>query len=395
MSPPSTTRHRLILELGRGGMGTVYLAVTDGPAGFSRLKVVKHLREELAADPEFLGLFLEEARLSARLRHPNIVQANEVGFDGRRYFIEMEYLEGQTLAAIQRKTWPTGGLPLDCSLVIFAQMLAGLHYAHRLVDDFGNVLHIVHRDVSPQNVLVTFDGVVKVLDFGIAKAVDSAMRTRTGVVRGKPTYLAPERIRRREVTARVDVFAAGVMLLEELGRARVWPRASDAEILQRLEAGEVPSVQAIAPHAPPELARICERAIAPDPNDRYATAEDLQIAIEEYLEAHGGGATSRRIGAEIGERFAGERATLRREIEEQLRAVGAASRRSIEVPVAGYSTAGASSPSASGVRANDSAESVPRAEPAAQGRAREAETRDELRGAGPRAPREASAASTS
>src|SRR5690242_19308500 len=155
---------RLLLELGRGGMGIVYLAVARGHAGFTKLKVVKRLRPDLAADPAAVEMFLEEARLAARLSHPNIVQTNEVGFDGRHYSLEMEYLDGQTYEMLLRRAAPAGApsaLPLAQSVWVLAQVLAALEYAHELADFDGTPLSVVHRDVSPHNVMVTYDGGVK------------------------------------------------------------------------------------------------------------------------------------------------------------------------------------------------------------------------------------------
>jgi len=170
-------KYRPIFELGRGGMANVILAVVQGPGGFNKLQVIKQLRSELALDPEFLTMFLDEARLSARINHSNVVQTNEVGHDGRHYFIAMEYLEGQSLEAFLRRAHTMGGLPLQMFLKIIVDSLEGLHYAHELADFEGNHLHVVHRDVSPQNIFVTYDGVTKVLDFGIAKAADSSSDT--------------------------------------------------------------------------------------------------------------------------------------------------------------------------------------------------------------------------
>src|SRR5215469_16235440 len=148
---------RLLLELGRGGMGVVYLALAVGPGGFAKLKVVKRLRAELAEEPRARQMFLDEARLAARLLHPNVVQTNEVGFDGKHYFLEMEYLEGQSLDALQRRAAVTGAtVPLPVAIWILVQTLAGLHHAHELADLDGQPLHVVHRDVSPHNVMITY-----------------------------------------------------------------------------------------------------------------------------------------------------------------------------------------------------------------------------------------------
>src|SRR5262249_34813659 len=162
------------------------------------------LRSFLGSDPHFLEMFLEEARLAARLHHPNVVQTNEVGFDGEHHFLEMEYLDGQPFETILRKAAKATPLPLPVALYVPAQALRGLHYAHELVGLSGEPLEIVHRDVSPHNIFVTYDGQVKVLDFGVAKAADSTCDTKTGVIKGKMSYMAPEQAARKAVDRRAD-----------------------------------------------------------------------------------------------------------------------------------------------------------------------------------------------
>lgn len=175
-------KYHLLATLGRGGMAEVFLAVIQGPAGFSKLVVLKELRPELSSEPEFLSMFLDEARLAARLQHPNVVQTNEVGHEGSRHFIAMEYLDGQPLSRVLSRM--RGQLPLPLHLRVLSETLAALHYAHELRDFDGTPLAVVHRDVTPHNVFVTYDGEVKLVDFGIAKATDSSTETRTGVLKG-------------------------------------------------------------------------------------------------------------------------------------------------------------------------------------------------------------------
>src|SRR5215468_3006277 len=201
-------KYRLIAEIGKGGMADVYLAVVQGPAGFNKLVVIKKTRSELTRDPEFIAMFLDEARLAARLNHPNVVQTHEVGQEGDRYFIAMEYLDGQPLNRIRARAGSSFGVNLQVR--VLADVLAGLHHAHELCDFDGTPLGVVHRDATPQNVFVTYDGLIKVVDFGIAKAVDSSAETRTGVVKGKVTYMAPEQAKGDRVDRRADIFAVGV-----------------------------------------------------------------------------------------------------------------------------------------------------------------------------------------
>jgi serine/threonine protein kinase/ABC-type branched-subunit amino acid transport system substrate-binding protein len=288
-------KQRLLFELGRGGMGTVYLAITEGPGGFQKLKVIKQLRAGLAQSPEAVTMFLDEARLSARLRHPNIVQTNEVGFDDGYYFLEMEYLEGQSLDLVLRAAKESGGVPIRSMVWILAQALAGLDYAHKLTDLSGKPLRLVHRDISPHNLFVTYEGEVKVLDFGIAKAADSSTQTESGVFKGKLSYMAPEQAMKNlfPLDHRADLFPVGVILWQALAGRRLWENASDYDIFQGLGEGKIPRLLDVKPDADPRLAAICDKAMAHDPANRYQSADEFEEALEAWLE----GTESRRGGA--------------------------------------------------------------------------------------------------
>ncbi len=300
-------KHRLLLELGRGGMGIVYLA----RAGVGELIVVKQLKADLARDPEFRQMLIEEARLAARLTHPNVVRTLEAGFDGRHHYIAMELLEGQPLDAILRAN--ETAFPIPLAVGVLCGVLAGLHAAHELRDADGAPLDVVHRDVSPHNVFVTYDGDVKVLDFGIAKAADSSQRTRTGIVKGKATYMAPEQAARGRIERRADVFAVGVILWEVIARRRFWGDLSEQEILSRLQRGEIDRVERHAPDAPPALAAICARATAAKAADRYASADELRVALADWSR-DAGPSDRAAIGRFVSEVFASDRAQLASEI---------------------------------------------------------------------------------
>ena len=303
-------KHRLLLELGRGGMGIVYLA-RAGTGADAPLVVVKQLKTDLARDPEFRQMLIEEARLAARLTHPNVVRTLEAGFDGRHHYIAMELLDGQPLDAILRA--PTHPFPIPLAVGVLGGVLAGLHAAHELRDTSGKPLDVVHRDVSPHNVFVTYDGDVKVLDFGIAKAADSSQRTRTGVVKGKATYMAPEQAARGRIDRRADVFAVGVILWEVIARRRFWGDLSEQEILGRLQRGEIDRVERYAPDAPPSLVAICARATAADAADRYATAEELRVALAEWSR-DAGDAGRAELARFVSDAFAADRDQLASEI---------------------------------------------------------------------------------
>ena len=298
-------------------MGIVYLAVARGPSRFNKLVVVKELKPELAEDDAFLAMFLEEARLAARLNHRNIVQTHEVGNDGAHHFMVMDYLEGVTLGRILRKKIP--GFTLAMHLRVLAEMLLGLHHAHTLADYDGSLLGIVHRDATPQNVFVTYDGDVKLVDFGIAKALDSTLETRTGLFKGKPSYMAPEQIA-GDADPRSDLFTAGVMIWEAIAGQRMWKatKVSDVEILTAMSLGRMPAITDVVADVPAQLVAIVNRALAKSRNDRYATALEMRAALEAYLAAIGDDPSMQQIGAVVTESFADTRAKMRMFIESHL-----------------------------------------------------------------------------
>jgi serine/threonine-protein kinase len=315
---PDLGRYRLIAELARGGMGNVYLAVAQGPAGFNKLLVVKELKPELCDEENYVAMFLEEARLAARLTHPNIVQTNEVGSDGHRHFMTMEYLDGRSLYRVVRHLANQGGLPIGAHLRVIAESLLGLHYAHELRGFAGEALGVVHRDVSPLNVVVTFDGQAKVLDFGIAKAVDSALETQAGVLKGRIAYMAPEQACGGKVDRRADVYSAGVMIWEAAAGRRLWQQMTEVEILSQLLREGPPRLRSVRPDAPADLDAICARALARDADDRYASAEALRLDLEAHLARRSDAMSMRDVGALIGNAFQGERGRMNAIIEETL-----------------------------------------------------------------------------
>ena len=314
-------KYNLMAEIGHGGMADVFLAVSHGAAGVAKLAVLKEPRPEMAADPDLMGMFLDEAGLAARLNHPNIVQTYEVGQDGARYFIAMEYLEGQPLNRIRSKLKNTGGFPLAMQVRVLAEALAGLHYAHELKDYDGRPLNVVHRDVTPQNIFVTYNGHTKLVDFGIAKAESSAVSTRTGVLKGKMSYMSPEQARGDKVDRRTDIFAAGVLLWEAVAGKRMFKGLSDVVLLGKITHGELVPIREVVPGVPAELERIIGRALAFKPDDRYPTAAEMQAELEHYL----GESTERTSPAALAslmtESFREEREKIQAVIELQLRQV--------------------------------------------------------------------------
>src|SRR5687768_15373108 len=245
-------------------MAEVYLAVLKGSAGFNKLQVLKVLRcdQQELERAELVRMFQDEARLAARLNHPNIVQSYEVGSENGHDFIAMEYLDGQPLNQVRQRDFAkSGDFPLEMQLFVLCQVLEALEYAHTLADYDGRPLHIVHRDVSPQNVFVTFAGQTKLVDFGIAKTLDSC-QTRVGVVKGKVHYMAPEQIAGQKVDHRADLFSVGVMLWEAIARRRMHDKDSVYEIMRKVAMAELPRIRDVASDVPEELERILNRALA-------------------------------------------------------------------------------------------------------------------------------------
>lgn len=328
MSEATFGKYRLIAELGQGGMADVFLAVGDSPLGarFRKLSVVKRLRQNLAEDPEFIQMLVEEARISARLNHPNVVQTNEVGAIGERYFIAMEYLDGQPLHRIQQRLMQrkrAGGEPplgMAEEMIVVVDALAGLHHAHTLADYDGTPLDIVHRDVTPQNIFVTYAGQVKVVDFGIAKAAGRAAETRQGIIKGKVRYMAPEHAAGKSVDRRADVFSMGVILWEIVAGRRMWLDMDDLGIVEVLLRGEVrTSPRDVNPATPPALDAICRRALAHRPEERYESAEAFRLELEQYLADSGQLVSARRgLVAGVGLLFTDKRAAIKSIIEKQL-----------------------------------------------------------------------------
>lgn len=303
-------RYRRLLQLGSGGMATVHLALASGQNDFSRLVVVKAVREGNAAVEELRRMFLAEARLSARLNHPNVVQVYEVVESDHTVMLVMEYLDGLSLA--EAYLMAASGFSLAMRLRVLCDVLHGLHYAHELADYEGNPLGIVHRDVSPQNVFLTYDGRVKLLDFGIAKATQlvGADETREGVVKGRVAYMPVEQFTGEKTDRRTDVYAVGCMIWEAVAGTRMWGKSSDVEILQKVWAGTLPNLREMV-DVDDELATIVERATAHRAEDRYPTAEALRLDLEAYLRKLPP-ATARDVGAYLSETCSEQREMRKR-----------------------------------------------------------------------------------
>jgi hypothetical protein len=287
-------------------MGEIWLARQSGPRGFDRLVVLKRIISTGDEDSNFESMFIDEARIASSLQHPNIVQVFEFGHTGSSYFLAMEYLPGQSLSRLVRATMRQGRwLSRRLSVRIVAEAAAGLGYAHQRKGLDGRPMHIVHRDVSPQNLHVTYDGHVKVLDFGIAQAAGRITRTATGLVRGKLAYMAPEQALAQGVDARADVFALGMVLFELLTGKRVYGGLEELQILRRLaEMVPLPRVSEFDPKVPPELDDLVARALSYAPEARPADGKVMSDELNAWLRAQPGGEPG--LDAQMAELFSEE-----------------------------------------------------------------------------------------
>ena len=297
-------KYQAFAQLGSGGMADVSLAVARGPSGFNKLVVLKMLRQPLANEPEFRQLFLNEARLSARLSHPNVVQIFEITDGEGGPVLVMEYLDGASLNHVLDRARQDNALPLAMGLRIVSEALSGLHYAHELADYDGSPLNVVHRDVSPHNIHVTFDGQVKVLDFGIARVRGTTSDTNTGVIKGKVRYMAPEQMGGTAVDRRADIYSMGAVLWEVATGHRLWKGCSDIETMNRVMNEGVPRARSANPDVPASVEAIIAKALSQEPDDRYATCLELQGDIDKILEEMSERVHNRDIGKMVEALFA-------------------------------------------------------------------------------------------
>ncbi|HEX2572834.1 MAG TPA: serine/threonine-protein kinase [Polyangia bacterium] len=284
-------KYQLIQQLGKGGMAEVWLAQLSGPAGFSRSLVIKRILPDLAQDPHFLALFLAEARLSARLHHPNIVQVSELGEHEGEFFLAMEYIHGRDLVSVVRAALNEGLATPELGTYVIREVARALAYAHALTDDQGRPLNIIHRDVSPSNIMVSFDGAVKLLDFGVAKARDQSSAGaealgRARSLKGKFAYMAPEQITGEAIDHRVDIFAAGVVLWEMVTGKRLFKGATELLTLELVRDAKVPPPSSFNSAVPAQLDAIVLHATARDPAARYATADQFAKDLDELVHEH-------------------------------------------------------------------------------------------------------------
>ena len=305
--PQVVGRYVLYGAIASGGMATVHFGRLVGAAGFARAVAIKRLHPQFARDPEFVRMFLDEARLAARVTHPNVVQTIDLVEATNEVFLVMEYVRGMALSALVRLLRHKGErVPTAVALGIVVGVLEGLHAAHEAKDDMGERLDLVHRDVSPQNVLVGTDGIARLIDFGVAKAAGRSQATRDGQLKGKIAYMAPEQAQGQAVTRRTDIYAASVMLWEVLTGQRLFHGESDVDSLRRVLSAEVTRPSAVVAELPPGLDRVVLKGLERDAGRRYATAHDMALELGECMAAAPaaeiGGWVERAAAPELSER---------------------------------------------------------------------------------------------
>jgi serine/threonine protein kinase len=277
-------RYRVLEKLESGGMAEVFRAESNGLQGFRKQVAIKRVLPHLSEKKRFISMFLDEARLSAQLSHSNCVQVFDIGVGDQAYFIVMEFVDGANLKSIAESLKKQGkDFPVASAAFIAHEICKGLSYAHELTDQHGVPLQLVHRDMSPPNVLLTKYGEVKIVDFGLAKATSQLEKSEPGIIKGKFAYLSPEATLEQEVDCRADIFAVGIILWELLASRRLFLGNTDLQTVQKVQVAQVPPISQINRKVPPELERIVNKALARDPRQRYQTARELGQALSSFL----------------------------------------------------------------------------------------------------------------
>jgi eukaryotic-like serine/threonine-protein kinase len=307
-------KYLLVGEIAVGGMAELSLAVHKGVEGFVKVVVIKRVLPHFNNNAEFVRMFIDEARLAARIEHPNIVRTYEFGEVNGQYFTAMEYLAGEDLCkALNNLSMSRQLMPLHIAAGIGAQICNGLHFAHQVTDTAGSPLNLVHRDINPANIILTYGGELKIIDFGVAKTKNANVQTLNGVIKGKVAYMPPEQVLGREVDQRADIFSAGVVLWEVLTGRPLFLRGNEAATLYAIMNAPIPQPSKLRPDVPPELDTIVARALARSPGDRYDTAEQMAAELDE-LQTRLPRYDARVLAGKLEELFGSTRAEAKRSI---------------------------------------------------------------------------------
>ncbi|HUJ25800.1 MAG TPA: serine/threonine-protein kinase [Myxococcales bacterium] len=280
-------KYLLLDRIAVGGMAEIFLAKQSGPEGFEKNVVIKRIRPHLGDMKSFVRMFLNEARLAAQLNHPNIIQIHDLGKVDDSYFIAMEYLFGRDMRRVIPKCEQANiPFPVVYACKIASQALEGLYYAHQKTDSQGRPLGIVHRDVTPENIFVSFDGGVKLLDFGIAKAANQVEMTRAGEIKGKLSYMSPEQCMGKPLDSRSDIFSLGVVLYEWVTGFKLFTGESDVAVLRSITDGKIYKPSYFKADVPEQIEHILMRALEKDPDKRYQNAWEMQFELDQFLAAN-------------------------------------------------------------------------------------------------------------
>jgi serine/threonine-protein kinase len=308
-------QYLLLKKLATGGMAELFLGKQVGLEGFEKPVVIKRILPHLSENDDFITMFLDEARVAARLNHPRVVQIFDLGKEETSYYIAMEYVRGQDLRKILKRAQTLReAVPVGITLQILAGVLEGLDHAHRKTDEAGRPIHLVHRDVSPQNILVSYEGDVKLVDFGIAKASTQIYQTRVGILKGKYAYMSPEQARGLPLDRRSDIFAVGILLFEVTTGRRLFRQTSEVETLKKVIECSVTPPSSFDPQYPRELEEILLKALQRNPADRFQNARDMQLALEAFLQHRGTIVSAARLGEYMQRLFAKEMEINREEM---------------------------------------------------------------------------------
>lgn len=306
-APRIADKYDLLRRLGRGGMAEVFLAKQKGLEGFQKLVVIKRILPHRAQDGEFVTMFLDEARTAADLRHPNVVNVFDINRDLGTYYMAMEFLHGSDVRGImKRSAKKRAWIPTEHVVEMVMGAAAGLHYAHEKRGLDGRPLNIVHRDISPQNIIVGFTGETKIVDFGIAKAASQQVETEAGVLKGKFAYMSPEQVRGEPLDGRSDLFALGIVLWELLTLRRLFKRESEQQTLMAVMDEDAPPIRQARPELPKSLEKVVAKALARDLDERYQSCEEFREALEECLAHEAIAHSPARLGEYVRKLFGDE-----------------------------------------------------------------------------------------